>query len=294
MLNRSYEEKWQEEEEEEESEGWLASYSDLVTDLMAVFVLLFSFALLTQATSKYSTGILEGGNGLMDGGESTIALYNSNTGAENTGLSGSLSSGGDNGQLSAKGGANGKAKGLGDTAQQLAYQQYQERVNTFYESLKAYIENEGLSDKLGVTKKGDEIVLLRMADSALFDSGRADITKQSEELLDSIADIFREYADVIKMVSIEGHTDNRPIHTRQFNSNWELSTTRAVNVLKHLLEIGTLAPEQFSAVGYSEFYPVADNTTDEGRAQNRRVDFIIQTHQDMEPGNAQEDGNTDA
>ncbi|HBM74997.1 MAG TPA: flagellar motor protein MotB, partial [Clostridiaceae bacterium] len=76
---------------------------------------------------------------------------------------------------------------------------------------------------------------------------------------------------------IEGHTDNRPINNEQFDSNWELSTSRAVNVLRRLLDISKIKPDKFSAVGYGEFHPIADNNTASGRAQNRRVDFIIET-----------------
>lgn len=281
MLNQYYEE----EEEEEEGESWLASYSDLVTDLMAVFVLLFSFALLTQGNGKSTAGILDGGTSIMEVGESIVSTYNAQAGEGDSEYNITLPDGAGGQQGIAGGGLN-NANGLGGaSAQQLAAnQRHQERLNTFYESLRAYIEEEGLSDKLAVTKKEGDVVLLRMSDSALFESGRADITKQSEQLLSNIANIFEQYDDVIKMVRIEGHTDNRPINTRQFNSNWELSTSRAVNALRHLLENGVLTPEQFSAVGYSEFYPVAENDTVEGRAKNRRVDFIIETHREAEVG----------
>lgn len=281
MLNQYYEE----EEEEEEGESWLASYSDLVTDLMAVFVLLFSFALLTQGNGKSTAGILDGGTSIMEVGESIVSTYNAQSGEGDSEYNITLPDGAGGQQGIAGGGLN-NANGFGGaSAQQLAAnQRHQERLNTFYESLRAYIEEEGLSDKLAVTKKEGDVVLLRMSDSALFESGRADITKQSEQLLSNIANIFEQYDDVIKMVRIEGHTDNRPINTRQFNSNWELSTSRAVNALRHLLENGVLTPEQFSAVGYSEFYPVAENDTVEGRAKNRRVDFIIETHREAEVG----------
>ena len=77
------------------------------------------------------------------------------------------------------------------------------------------------------------------------------------------------------MIRIEGHTDDVPISTKQFNSNWALSTSRAVSVLARLLEISEISPDRFSAVGYGEFHPIAGNNTAKGRAQNRRVDFII-------------------
>jgi chemotaxis protein MotB len=116
-----------------------------------------------------------------------------------------------------------------------------------------------------------------VADSALFDSGKADINARAQTLLDGICAILADYADQIQMVRIEGHTDDRPIHTAQFKSNWELSTTRAVNVLKRLLEAAPVGADKLSAVGYGEFHPAADNLSDAGRAQNRRVDFVIET-----------------
>jgi chemotaxis protein MotB len=81
-------------------------------------------------------------------------------------------------------------------------------------------------------------------------------------------------------LGIEGHTDNLPIKTEQFDSNWELSTARAVNVLRRVIELSDLDPSMFSAVGLGEFHPIADNETEEGRTQNRRVDFIIETYGD--------------
>jgi chemotaxis protein MotB len=75
-------------------------------------------------------------------------------------------------------------------------------------------------------------------------------------------------------VRIEGHTDNRPISTGRFHSNWDLSTARAISVMKLFLDEG-LSPKHVSVSGYGEFRPVADNATDEGRRQNRRVDLVI-------------------
>ncbi len=77
-------------------------------------------------------------------------------------------------------------------------------------------------------------------------------------------------------IRIEGHTDNRPINTRDFPSNWELSTARAVRVLRHFVEEKGISSELLSAVGYGEYHPIAPNDTDYSRALNRRVDFVIE------------------
>jgi chemotaxis protein MotB len=74
---------------------------------------------------------------------------------------------------------------------------------------------------------------------------------------------------------VEGHTDNVPIHTQQYATNWELSTARASAIARLLLEHGALKPANLAAAGYAEFHPIAPNTTEEGRSKNRRVDIIL-------------------
>ena len=77
---------------------------------------------------------------------------------------------------------------------------------------------------------------------------------------------------------VEGHTDNVPIHTAQFASNWELSTARSTAIARLLLEHGPIDPANLAAAGYAEFHPVASNATEDGRTQNRRVDIILLRH----------------
>ena len=222
---------------DEEAPAWLTSYSDMMTDLLAIFVILFSFAMMMQASTAMAAA---------------SAVKNASTTAV----------------ISAEAPVQEAEQVLADG---------QERFNNFYEELKSYIDDNGLSKQLSVAKEGNDVVLLRMSDSALFDPAQAEINPQADAVMESVSNILTEYGSIIQMVRIEGHTDDRPINNKQFNTNWELSTARAVNVLKRLLEISTLGSKKFSAVGYSEFYPIADNATPEGRAQNRRVDFIIET-----------------
>ncbi len=154
-----------------------------------------------------------------------------------------------------------------------------DRFNSFVETVNNHIVENGLTQQLSVSNQGDGVILLRVADSALFESGRADLDDKAKKLLGSISKILTADADSIKMVRIEGHTDNRPINNRQFKNNWSLSTSRAVSVLERLsvLSKSKLGPEKFSAVGYGEFHPIANNDTAAGRTKNRRVDFIIET-----------------
>lgn len=223
--------------------NWQDSYSDLVTDLLAIFVILFAFAMMTQA--------IEASKVRASSSQDIISLDSEKILSNNDNI------------LPAEDGV-----------------LPEDNFNSLYESIKEYIEEEGLSNQLQVTNFNNKQILLRVAASVFFDSGRANIDNSAEELLDKIAELLTRYKSAIKMVRIEGHTDNDPIKTKQFESNWELSTSRAVNVLRKLIEISELESAQLSAVGYSEFYPIADNETDAGRNKNRRVDFFIESAED--------------
>ncbi|GFP33266.1 chemotaxis protein MotB [Candidatus Hakubella thermalkaliphila] len=114
--------------------------------------------------------------------------------------------------------------------------------------------------------------MLEIQDQILFDSGRAEIRQEAQVLLQKVAGII---AEVPNQIVVEGHTDNVPINTAQFPSNWELSVSRAVRVVRFFSEQQKLPAKRFIASGHGEFQPVATNLTVAGRAQNRRVNIII-------------------
>jgi chemotaxis protein MotB len=122
---------------------------------------------------------------------------------------------------------------------------------------------------LAYTSKG---LVMRLTDRALFEVGVAAISPQAIPLLKKVGEII---AGTDFEVRIEGHSDDLPIKTAQFPSNWELSTARAVNVLRYFLETGEISSQRLSAVGFSEFQPVVPNDSTEHRAQNRRVEIIF-------------------
>jgi chemotaxis protein MotB len=111
-----------------------------------------------------------------------------------------------------------------------------------------------------------------LAEAGFFDSGSAVMKVTAREVLDRIGEKIRVLPASIR---VEGHTDNTPIRTAQFPSNWELSTARANHVLQYLLADAQIQPMRLSAAGYSEYRPIGDNATLEGRAANRRVDLVI-------------------
>jgi chemotaxis protein MotB len=125
--------------------------------------------------------------------------------------------------------------------------------------------------KLKVIRRGNELVL-RMDAAVLFESGGDVLDENAGPALEAIADEVRERN---VRVRVEGHTDDVPISTARYRSNWDLSTARATSVVAILAKAGKLAPSRLSAMGYAEFQPIAPNDTPEGRSQNRRVDFVL-------------------
>ena len=142
---------------------------------------------------------------------------------------------------------------------------------TIKSAIDAYLVKTGTSGKVGVeiTHRG---IVVSLKEAGFFDSGSARLKKESVETLAAIADTLNQYANIFR---IEGHTDNIPIMSSEFRSNWELSTIRATNVVHFLTENAEFAPESLSAVGYGEFRPISDNASNEGRARNRRVDIVL-------------------
>jgi len=133
-------------------------------------------------------------------------------------------------------------------------------------------EDAGFLGELQLKTVGNDIYM-RLPDNILFKLGEAAIERSAYRLLSKISAVFKEGSYDIR---IEGHTDNLPISTPAFPSNWELSTARAVNVLRFFHERERIDSNRLSAVGLSEYRPVADNNTREGRRQNRRVEIILE------------------
>jgi chemotaxis protein MotB len=136
-----------------------------------------------------------------------------------------------------------------------------------------YLENQ---IKFVLEKRG---LVIRISEHLFFDSGDASMRSDFIPLLNILAHAIEKIPNHIR---IEGHTDNVPINTSKYPSNWELSTARATTIVRYLLGHFDFDPERLSATGYAEFRPVDSNKTAEGRLQNRRVDFIILSLKEME------------
>ncbi|MGE5559978.1 MAG: OmpA family protein [Chloroflexota bacterium] len=215
--------------------GWMLTYGDLVTQILIFFVLLFSFSNVDQGKFGAAMISLQGSLGVLPGSTAII-----DTGTGSGGTSQPTMTQADMGQL--------------EQAQKLI--------------------QEGLGATAGVetTIEDDRGLVIRLKDSILFDSGQADLKPAAKAVLDKVAESARKLPNHIR---IEGHTDNRPINTARFPSNWELSTARATNVIRYLIEHSGLSAKRLSAAGYGEYRPVSDNSTEAGRAENRRVDIVL-------------------
>ena len=115
-------------------------------------------------------------------------------------------------------------------------------------------------------------LVISLREFGFFDSGSAKIKPEARPALDRIASILAIRTCKLR---IEGHTDNIPIHTVQMASNWELSTARATELVRILIQDDGFSPDRLSAAGYAAYHPIASNLTPQGRAQNRRVDIVI-------------------
>lgn len=134
------------------------------------------------------------------------------------------------------------------------------------------IHRHRLHDNVVVSLENSKVIV-RIKDRLVFNSGSTEIQQAADPVLVEIADIFKSYPDYT--IDIAGHSDNVPISTPVFPSNWELSSYRATTVLRFFIDLG-VDPFRMTATGYADLLPIAPNNSPENRAQNRRVEFILE------------------
>lgn len=263
-------------EPEDEGSGynWMDTYGDLVTLLLCFFVLLYSFSTLNQEKWKELVSAFSGTTGAA-----AIQAFDINSVREEPIKIDSMINFETRGNETQEGGsAEGDQQDQQDVEALKALLEQQKQINEvfdeLYQKIVLYIDLNDLSGQMSVSRT-DDTIILRFSEIALFDSGSATIRKESEETLNHIIRIIADNIDAIHMVDIEGHTDNVPISTAEFKDNWDLSAKRATNTLRILLATGLIDETRLSVAGYGEYQPIASNDTPEGRAQNRRVDFVL-------------------
>lgn len=223
---------------------WMATFSDLMTLLLCFFVLLFASS--TQDAAKFAAiaNSFDGAPGIMVDGDIMLNEH----GMVGSGL---------------------EQYPDPPTAIEALTEILADEAKSIKDEIQEYIDEEGLDSKVGVEQFGDEIVIT-FEDFLLFDTGKADIKPAGIPILDTMGVKIREYTLDGYNIRLEGHTDNLPISTPQFPSNWELSSARAIAVGKFFIDQLEFNPDTVSAEGFGEYKPIADNATEEGRAINRR------------------------
>ena len=155
----------------------------------------------------------------------------------------------------------------------------QEKRLAEYRKLTEQLASMVKTGKLQVKIRNGNMVL-QLSNNILFESGKTDVKKEGQDALTELAGILATIQN--RKFLVAGHTDNVPISSGRFKSNWEFSTARAVNVVTYLQEAG-VSPNVMAAAGYGEFDPVADNSTDDGKAANRRIEIILLPNLDELP-----------
>ncbi|MBM3266376.1 MAG: OmpA family protein [Candidatus Sericytochromatia bacterium] len=223
------------------SERWLLTYADLITLLLIYFIVLFAMSQID--TTKYKK--------MADAMSNAFNVIPSAGGAADSVL------------------PPGSKLVMPPIApmhseEEAAYRQVEKAVEDVAKQLKATASFDVHEEKRGL--------VISIADTALFGGGTADLNPNMQRALDQIANSVRNMPN---RIHIEGHTDDLPIKTGRFPSNWELSTARATNVLRYLQERKGLPPSRLAAAGYGEHYPRVPNASPDSRAKNRRVDIVI-------------------
>lgn len=255
---------------EENHERWVISYADFVTLLFAFFVVMYSISSVNEGKYRVlSDSLVTVFNKKQDdGGARNVDPINLDPGTATDRMV-ELPMPGDypgveDYKYSIEGifdDAKHESPDVPQAEQELA--ELSDELGLAFNSL--------ISSDLATVKSTKDWVEIDIKSKVLFSSGRASLNPEANEVLQKITAILNKYSNP---VSVEGYTDNQPISTPQFPSNWELSSARAAAVVRALITQG-LAASRLAAVGYAEYHPIAPNDTAEGRATNRRVSLII-------------------
>jgi len=241
-------------EKEANHERWLVSYADFITLLFAVFVTLYA---MSQTDKKKVEEV-------MASMRDSFGYSTTTSGAKpNVIDSGAINVIPSLSKVTVAPPRRGKSRGS------------EHDFKVTKSSIEAYLLKAGAQGKVTVTITPRGLVV-SLKEAGFFDSGSAALKQSSYTLLNDVVSSLASYSNAIR---VEGHTDNVPISSQAFPSNWELSTSRATNVLQYLTKQDDFDPSRISATGYGEYRPIADNSSGEGRGKNRRVDIVLLSDQ---------------
>ena len=240
-------------------ERWLVSYADFITLLFAFFVVMFAASNADKQKAGQVAHAVQGAFqdlAIFSPAGKVVPLIDDGSISTSSAVVGNSQSAFD---TTLVGPETGKDRGNGGALANVKTQ------------LEAALEDDLKNESVRITQD-ERGLTISLAEAGFFDPGSATMQAMGQGLLDRIAEKVQTLEPHVR---VEGHTDNTPIHTAQFPSNWELSTARATHVLQYLITHSRIPPERLSAIGYGEFRPAAENNTIEGRASNRRVDLVV-------------------
>ncbi len=243
--------------EKENGERWLVTYADLITLLMIFFVLMYT---MSQVDARKYSAVANSLSLVLTG--QALSVLETQGPSMVEGISGQL-----------------VPEGPGEISQN------QGQLQEVKELIQEFIENKDVEPPPGSTggkstKLGDYIMVyeqerglvISFKDTLLFNSGSDELNDQARVIIRQVGEALAKLPNYIR---VEGHTDNLPIHTAKFQSNWELSVLRAANVVHVLHEDVGIPADKLSIIGYGEYRPLVPNDDAEGRSINRRVDIVI-------------------
>lgn len=239
--------------EAQSDDSWLLPYSDMLTLLVALFIVLFAMSEIDaqkyEQLSKVFKSEFSGGGSIIL--EQSPAEDPSETAIDE-----------DRSKEDNEANEEDLSEGMREV----------ENLKKLQASINGYIETNELTDALS-TELSNEGLMVTILNDVTFDMGSAEVNEGGREIITEISRLLN--TDPPHHIEISGHADDRPIHNEEFPSNWELSVIRAVNFMGLILENGGHDPARFSAKGFGEYHPIMPNTSEENREKNRRVEVLI-------------------
>ena len=241
--------------------AWVLTFADLMSLLLAFFVLLFSFSEMDKQKFKELSGSMKDAFGV----QREVPAFKPPIGTS----------------MIARDFTPGTVR---PTAENQVRQEAMREMTDFVsveaddqmlddlEKVKAHLQLEISEGLVEVENDGNKVIIIRIRERGSFPSGKADLSPGFDAVIVKFGNVLD---DISGQIVVAGHTDNRPIHTDRFYSNWDLSSARAATVIRSIVESSGQSPARFRVAGYADTRPIADNKTVEGRARNRRVEIFM-------------------